>query len=539
MSDLGSDAGSTSLDLTAKTLEALLRLFEKIFEAWQRAPERAEHKLKLKQAKTEEEKVKAIKRLDGKTGFIKHKMLSNTGQPLTVCGIHLTKEEIKQFNSICSREGILFSTISNLQLKKEGEKAFVGIECRTSDLEKLRAAVDRFNDEKRQEFIDNKIKSIMGKGELSEQDYADLRLLTGQKESMHKDYCNRLNAEIQDNVIQNAYDESKLKPMDISEALNRHTGRYIDKDQHSIIADAINPNKIIKCHGYDDKDPQTGENYIKTDYEVYNGNKCLLRTTDGRFAGKPINYWGNQKKEIEEAADFSGTYYKFYSENEYKLWYEYVNKQNIEELSEMDKPAENKDFSRCIDIGMEKLKENGVELKENILYDKESNQPLQVIISDKSLDRNKRSIVAESIIVGKQIENYKEIQELRNRLDLSKAEMIIAKPESKEYAEAKVKTENLENRLLKAYELDNNLVNERKDINAVQSMQQVEQELGRENGDGRDDIEEDSKHTSLEKVKEEINKEKISSMTKENGNLQMGSQEKIADLKTERMLSSR
>ena len=539
MSDLGSDAGSTSLNLTAKTLEALLRLFEKIFEAWQRAPERAEHKLKLKQAKTEKEKVKAIKRLDGKTGFIKHKMLSNTGQPLTVCGIHLTKEEIKQFNSICSREGILFSTISNSQLKKEGEKAFVGIECRTSDLEKLRAAVDRFNDEKRQEFIDNKIKSIMEKGELSEQDYADLRLLTEQKELMHKDYCNRFNAEIQDNVIQNAYDESKLKPMDISEALNRHTGRYIDKDQHSIIADAINPNKIIRCHGYDDKDPQTGENYIKTDYEVYNGNKCLLRTTDGRFAGKPINYWGNQKKEIEEAADFSGTYYKFYSENEYKLWYEYVNKQNIEELSEMDKPAESKDFSRCIDIGMEKLKENGVELKENILYDKESNQPLQVIISDKSLDRNKRSIVAESIIVGKQIENYKEIQELRNRLDLSKAEMIIAKPESKEYAEAKVKTENLENRLLKAYELDNNLVNERKDINAVQSMQQVEQELGRENGDGRDDIEEDSKHTSLEKVKEEINKEKISSMTKENGNLQMGSQEKIADLKTERMLSSR
>lgn len=539
MSDLGSDAGSTSLNLTAKTLEALLRLFEKIFEAWQRAPERAEHKLKLKQAKTEEEKVKAIKRLDGKTGFIKHKMLSNTGQPLTVCGIHLTKEEIKQFNSICSREGILFSTISNLQLKKEGEKAFVGIECRTSDLEKLRAAVDRFNDEKRQEFIDNKIKSIMGKGELSEQDYADLRLLTGQKELMHKDYCNRLNAEIQDNVIQNAYDESKLKPMDISEALNRHTGRYIDKDQHSIIADAINPNKIIKCHGYDDKDPQTGENYIKTDYEVYNGNKCLLRTTDGRFAGKPINYWGNQKKKIEEAADFSGTYYKFYSENEYKLWYEYVNKQNIEELSEMDKPAESKDFSRCIDIGMEKLKENGVELKENILYDKESSQPLQVIISDKSLDRNKRSIVAESIIVGKQIENYKEIQELRNRLDLSKAEMIIEKPESKEYAEAKVNTENLENRLLKAYELDNNLVNERKDINAVQSIQQMEQELGRENGDGRDDIEEDSKHTSLEKVKEEINKEKISTMTKENGNLQMGSQEKIADLKTERMLSSR
>lgn len=539
MSDLGSDAGSTSLNLTAKTLEALLRLFEKIFEAWQKAPERAEHKLKLKKAKTEEEKINAIKKLDGKTGFVKHKILADTGQPLTVCGIYLTKEEIKQFNSICNREGILFSAITNAQLKKEGEKAFVGIECRTSDLERLRTAVDRFNDEKRQEFIDKKIENIMGKGELSEQDYADLRVLTEQKERMQKGYCNRLNTEMQNNAIQNTYDKNKLKPMDISEALNRHTGRYIDKDQHSIIADAINPSKIIKCHGYDDKDYQTGESYIKTDYEVYHGNKCLLKTTDGRFEGRPDDYWISQKKEIEKVAGFSGTYYKFYSEDDYKRWSEYVNRENIEELSEMDKPAESKDFSKCINIGMKKIEENGAEIKENILYDKETEKPLQAIISDESIDRNKRTLAAESLVVGKQIENYRDIQELRNKLDLAKAELIISKPESKEHASAQVNVENLQDRLTKAYELDNELVDERKNINAAQSVWQAEQEISREEEYLKGDIEENTIHTSLGKVKEEIQKERISSVTKENGNVKKESHENNIDIKTERISSSR
>ena len=128
---------------------------------------------------------------------------------------------------------------------------------------------------KRIAMIDERMKSIMDKGEesLTPQDYADLRSLTKQKEEIQRTYGERLNAQTQEQVIQNAFDDTKLKPMDISEALNRITGRSIDKDQYSIIADAHDPSKIIRCHGYEEQDPETGKPYIKT------GMKSTMQTS--------------------------------------------------------------------------------------------------------------------------------------------------------------------------------------------------------------------------------------------------------------------
>jgi len=542
MSDLGTEAAGSALNLAGKALEALLKILDKLYEAWLKSPERQEQKIKLRQAKREEGSYIAQSKLSGMTGYVNHKLLAKSGQELSVCGINLTKEEIKEFNTICKREGILFSAVSNSQLKKDGEKAFLGIECRTADLERLRGAVDRFNDEKRQMFLDKKIESITAKENLTDQDYADLKMLTNEKERIQKSYCTKFNSKMQDNVVSNSFDMSKLKQMDISEALNKITGRYIDKDQHSIIADAVDPNKIIKCHGYQDKDFKTGENYIKTDYEVYQGKECVLKTTDGRFEGRPDDYWTKQKQEIEKAADFSGTYYKFHNENEYNRWTEHVNRQNIEELSEMEKPIEVKNYTKCIDIGMEKLKENGAEIKDNILYDKESGKPLQMIIGDESIDKEKRTLAAESLVIGKQIENYKNIQELTKELDLAKAELIITKPDSKEYEAAKIKSDNIADKLNNAYTRDLSLIDERKNVNAVQSMQQTEQELVKEEEKTQDekevDAKEETKQITLEKAREEIQKEKASDGNKANDDIKTESHEKVS-VKSEHTVSSR
>ena len=236
MSDLGGDAGSTSLSLLTKVLEAILQLINKIYEAYMKSPEHMIAKYKLKEAKTEDKKKEAIKKIDGKTGYINHEMLKKTGEPLTITGIYLTKEEIKEFNAIAKRQGLLFSAVSNAQLKADGEKAFLLIECRTKDLELLKSASNRFNDEKRMEAIDKRMTEILSKGEenLTTQDYVDLKNLAQQKEDTQRTYTNTLNTQMQDTVLQNAYDDSKLKPMDIGEALNRLTGREIDKDQYSI-----------------------------------------------------------------------------------------------------------------------------------------------------------------------------------------------------------------------------------------------------------------------------------------------------------------
>lgn len=157
-------------------------------------------------------------------------------------------------------------------------------------------------------MIDERMKSIMDKGEesLTPQDYADLRSLTKQKEEIQRTYGERLNAQTQEQVIQNAFDDTKLKPMDISEALNRITGRSIDKDQYSIIADAHDPSKIIRCHGYEEQDPETGKPYIKTEYEVYHANQCVLKTHDGRFEGRPDDYWTQEKPNWKPPQVFRG-----------------------------------------------------------------------------------------------------------------------------------------------------------------------------------------------------------------------------------------
>lgn len=478
MNDLGSDAGSTSLSLLTKVLEAILQLINKIYEMHMKAPEYKMAKYKLKQAKTEDEKKEAIKKIDGKTGYINHEMLKKTGEPLSATGIYLTREEIKEFNAIAKRQGLLFSTVSNAQLKADGEKAFFLIECRTKDLELLKSVSNRFNDEKRMEAIDKRMREILSKGEenLTAQDYVDLKSLAQQKEDIQRAYINTLNTQMQEAVLQNVYDDSKLKPMDIGEALNRLTGRQIDKDQYSIIADAHDPSKVIKCHGYEDKDPETGKPYIKTEYEVYHGDECVLKTHDGRFEGRPSNYWTQEKGKLEKAADFSGEYYKFYTQQEYQEWAAHVTEQNRVELSEMEKTPETKDYDKCRQDAWRNLEENGAQIKDGVVYDIQSGKPISEYVKEPNLTPEQKAQAAESILIGRQLSNYDNIEGLRNHLDYVNSQLILAKPGSPEYVAAEKEQESTKERLDSAYQRDTDLVEERKGINAVQSVQQTEQE---------------------------------------------------------------
>lgn len=520
MNDLGSDAGSTSLNLMTKVLEALLKLIEKIYDTWQGRAEREEHKYKAMAARGEYQRKEAIKKMDGKTGYVNHKLLAKTGEPIIPTEIRLTKEEAKIFNEVCKREGILFSAVTNLQLKKDGEKGNIVIECRKSDLEKLRIATDRFNEEIRIRQTDKGIAGILSKGEenLTPQDRVDLKELIRQKEEIQRGYCDSLNRQMQNTVLDNVFDESQLKPMDIGEALNRHTGRAIDKDQYSIIADASDPSKIIKCHGYEDKDPGNGKPYIKTEYEVYHGNQCVMKTHDGRFEDRPKDYWVNEKGKLENAAEFSGTYYKFFNEADYQRWAEYVNEQNREELHEMEKSPESKEYGKCREDAFAKLEENGAELKDGIVYDKESGKPLVEIIQNPKITPEQKALAAESITVGKQIQNYDTVESLRNHLDVVNANVILAKPGTKEYIAAEEAVKSTKEQLAAAYEKDSVLVEERKNINAVQCVQQTQTEQERateyENNEHLDDRREervdehDPDKMTMEEAKGVIEEEK-------------------------------
>lgn len=517
MSDLGSDAGSTTLSAMTKILEAILQMMNKIFDLYMQAPERKLIQFKVKNAKSENEKQEAIKKLNGKTGYINNKILEKTGEPCKITEIRLTEDEIKQFNAIAKRQGLLFTAVTNEQLKADGEKQFLLIKCRASDMELLKTALDRFNDEKRMDMIDKRIEEILSKGEenLSAQDFADLKNLAQQKEDIQRTYADALNMKMQEIVLQKVYDESKLKTMDISEALNRLTGRKIEKDQYCIIADAHDPSKIIKCHGYEDKDPETGKPYIKTEYEVLHNSESLLKTDDGRFEGRPSNYWVQEKEKIEKAANFSGEYYKFFTPEEYEKWSEYVREQNRDELSEMEKPPETKDYDKCREDAYSKLEENNAQIIDGVVCDKSSGKPLVEYSKVQNLTSEQKIKVAESIVIGRQISNYDNIEGLKNHLDYVSSQLILANPGSKEYEEAEKEKKSTNEQLQAAYQKDKDLVEERKEINAVQSVQQVEKEQRENRIDGKLEQrreervdEQNLQQMTMEEIKGEIEKDK-------------------------------
>lgn len=519
--DLGSDAGSASMNIVSKVLELLLKLVDKIYEAWRSAPEQKAKIYEVKNARSAEERRKALKKIDSKAGMVNHNLLVKSGEPRTLCGIHLTKEEIKDFNAICKRQGIVFSVVSNEYLKKNNEKAFLGIECRTADLEKIREAVEIFNTEKRQKAIDAKIEEILSKGKenLTEQDYVNLEELSRQKEEAQKNYCDKVNQGRSEEIINNAYDKSQLEPISIEEAINRMTGRSLDKDQFTIVADAQDPDKIIVCHGYNDIDHE-GNKYIKTDYEVYHGDELKFKTDDGRFEGRPQDYWEKQRNEIADAADFSGTFYKFINREGYEKWAAFVKEQN----AEIGEPHNITDKNYLeIKKNLEaQLDKNGVALIDGTLCNKDSGTPLWYMnlykqdMKDNILPEDKIRI-AESIIIGRQIENCEEIHRIQNELTVAESEVLIASEGTKEHDMAVKNKEELQNRLEQLKNKEQELWSDRKNINAARSEQEIykEREIGQEKDRGQEekdapshDTRQEEKGTTMDEVKEEIKNEK-------------------------------
>ena len=142
----------------------------------------------------------------------------------------------------------------------------------------------------------------------------------------------------------------------------------------------------------------------------------------------------------------------------------------------MEKDPESKDFDKCRQDANNTLEANGAEVKDGVLYDKESGKPMEDYIKEPNLTPEQKAKAAESMVVFKQLANYDNIEGIRNHADYVNSQLILAKPGSPEYEQAqKDKTDTTE-QLNAAYAKDKELVEERKSLNAVQSKQQTEQE---------------------------------------------------------------
>lgn len=472
MRDFGTDVGNSALSITQRLTESLLRLFEKIIsEVYKQfSVEHRLRKMELQTAKSKSEREKILAEIPSKKGLYNWNKLQKSGLSLSPIGIHMTQNDMKSFSERMEREGIIFTALKN---KKENFFDFpqpktYEIIVLTKDLDRVAELVEKINDEKVINEIDKRIDEIIEKGEenLSEQDRVDLDSLRKQKEVVQRKYCDDLNYEQTAQITENAIMGKSARGMTFDQALDRNTGRSLDKDVFCIVADANDPNKYIRCHGYMDEYKE--KSYIKTDYEVFHGSKKIYQTNDGRFDNRPKSYWFQEKNRMKQIGEFSDTLFKFYDYNEYQKWANELKEQNDRELSAMDKNSVQKDYKKIIDSLEKQLDENGAYYKDGVVYNKENNQ---ILTFDENMPEEQKALNGESVVIGKQIGNYNDLAVLEAELSVSQVELSTLQNETPEKKQAQATYEQVKQKYNNARDIEQDLVVQRKNINAVQAEQ--------------------------------------------------------------------
>lgn len=473
MSDLGSDSGKAALELEAKLAEAILKFLEKVFFGVARTVKTeivkkfdAGEKLKKAQWKNHKGKIKqekVLKKIEGKKGFVKHSLMKKAGKPLVPIGMLLPEGEFKRIAEMAKRYGVPITGVKSKNPDKDG-KIYYQMECFREDLEKIKNIVDRCNQEMQMENLNKQIDELNEKENLTDAEQEQLNELLKQKEAMQKKACDEMNQETAEQVVNEAmYGEETTKEMNLSEALNKYTGRTYDRDLNSIVVDATDPSKYILCHGQKELDFENKE-YTKTEYRVFSDGKEVFATHDGRFQGKPVDYWQKQKHEIMSKGGFSGTFLKFYNKEHYERWAEEVKSQNQQELGKVENDLETSE-DKIVDL-KKQLEERGAEYKDGFAYDTETGKPIML---KEDMTNEQRINASEVKIIAEQIKTYETLQTLETKQSLAKTKMMTYEEHEPEYQQAKEELYECSKAIQEKQAQCQKLTQTRKNINAVQS----------------------------------------------------------------------
>lgn len=511
-SDLGQDTGTATINATSKAVELFLALLGKIYEAAMKAgdPKLKLEKAKYKDYKREKAQEEAGRKLDVMGGYVALKKLQKSGEPLEVINLKgMDSKDMERFSELCEQEGIVFS---GAMKERDDGKADLNLVVRAKDLKRVKDITERMNDEKRIDAIDKRIAEIWKKPEVTDQDIANIKDLQRQKAEIQRKNCMELNSKQAEVIFENAEKMGQDKGVTLSEALDRNTGRSLDKDLHTIIADSHDPSRYIRCHGY--MDNYRGKDYIKTDYEVYSGGKQVLSTHDGRFDGRPKDYWNAQKASIMEAGGFTGKVFKFYSESEYQRWAEYANRENRDELSPL-KPGERtpEEYERAIESLHQQLKDHDVELDDQgtlvKIVDRDGEEHREPLpnIRDQNISPEEKDGIAECYVIKNQIDVLTQKKAAESELTQAKAYAMVlddnTPPEQRKVIEEKLSA--AEEKLSDLNEKEITLYQQRQEINAVQAERNMNND--REQGkifEGQD--QQDQEAIKMEEANEEMQK---------------------------------
>lgn len=513
--DLGTDTGSVALNLGTKLGEALMKLLEKIFQAWRDAPHRKLEKQKLAEAKGSVDKAKLIKRMDKKSDIALQKLKEYAkakGDTVISTGIIFKDEkDMKAFSEYAKKQGIVFSGVHD---KKTGE---YHIFTASESVPRVKGIIERITDDKKILAIDNTIEKIKSKGELSDQDKVNIQSLEKAKQDIQDKYSYRVNEQTFEGVIDDIVNEKpekshgeneraekkreknekifdyeefsdSEKDSTLSQALDRYTDGELTRDIDVYVVDAREPDRFVVAHG--ENDTYNDKDYIKTTYAVHNPDGQMKEFNDGRFDGRPKNYWQKTKGQMLAFGGFDkdAKLLRFTSKNEFERWSELTKAQNT---NENIKQARMEEYSTTIEAKQKELSEKGyfidesgnaVRYKELLVQEEGFTADMKGVdakdiarFADNNDPTNRyfdmRLEASEAIVIAKEINNYRELIQNAEDISMAKANVIIADtPEEK--TEAEQVLQSLQEKRSELVGQENELINERKGINACQAEQE-------------------------------------------------------------------
>jgi hypothetical protein len=268
--------------------------------------------------------------------------------------------------------------------------------------------------ESRLAAIEARIATLTSMPNITEQDLAEVDNLQNQKNALLDQYNDALNQSQGGKIIESVKYNTPPNAITIEEALNRHTGNKLDKDQHYIVACTTNPEKHIRCHSKEDR--YNEKPYIRTTYDVYNGNEKLNENPfdDKRFNGRPKGYWQGVRSQMLSLAGIEqegNAVYKFRSQADYETFLEH-NKASREYCRTGEAYLERQSYDDRAALLIAELEELGYKKEEtgvtSMLTGKEVLLPnSDEITSSEPLFEAAAS--ADAIIMSRRAETYKSL----------------------------------------------------------------------------------------------------------------------------------
>lgn len=518
--DLGSDAGSASVNLMAKASEALLEaiksLIKGLYTIYRDAPQHKQDVIKLREAKTNDEKIKILKKMQGVDGFVRAKKLEKYCDAIKAKVIprNMEFDSLEQRNTffaVAKEQHLLFSMTED---KSNPLKTTILVADKDMDL--LKRCKELTDDTFKIKAIDEKIESIMGGrilDKLTEPEKFKIDLLNAEKASINAKWTNSFNQDayknILDSVLLNSHGEKKYEADKINfdyktftndtfdknnafaSALDSDVFKTLSKDRFSVVASTVDPNKYIICHSENNPDKNASKKII-TSYEVFNGEKDENGKNVSKIysdANLTVKEWIGMREEMQAFGGFGREdLMRFESVKDFENWRKFAEEQNANEEVRVYADSELKD---ALEKRTEELKTKGFEIREDgevySIADNKKSKDLVVELDNEiknqsglfkrgnEVEKNnlmkERAKMAEGVLIGLEISTYEQLSKVNNDLATVKTNLAIA--EINKDAEKIVSIQNDIEELNNKHEIltsdKEKIVEQRKEINSVQA----------------------------------------------------------------------